>query len=506
MRFRNYSIRQKLTWMNMLVSGAALLLACAAFAGYEAADFRLRMVRSLSIQAQIVGANSASALVFGDPASARSTLSALKAAPDILAAGIYGRDGTPLATYSRDRETEVIAPRPLPAGQTEAHWFESNELILVRAIPFDGKVIGIVSIRSDLAEIRDRLLRYAGIVILVLLVSLLAAFVFSSIFQKATARPITRLAETARIVSREKKYSIRAPLTENNDEIAVLIKAFNEMLGQIQERDTALQTARNELELRVARRTGELQAVNRELESFTYSVAHDLRAPLRHIQGFSDALMEECAHELTTASRGYLTRIVQSTRRMDELIHDLLALAHVGRQELDLQPANLNTVVRDVIRDLGPETAGRDIEWRIGPLPVFDCDPGLIKQVFYNLLSNAVKYTRPRHPAIIEAGQLVREDQTVVFIRDNGVGFNMKYAHKLFGVFERLHRREDFEGTGVGLATVQRIVHKHGGRIWAEAKIEQGATFFFTLPSARSDAPVNQALLAVGKQATGESS
>jgi light-regulated signal transduction histidine kinase (bacteriophytochrome) len=191
---------------------------------------------------------------------------------------------------------------------------------------------------------------------------------------------------------------------------------------------------------------------------------------------------------------------------MDELIHDLLALAHVGRQELDLQPANLNTVVRDVIRDLGPETAGRDIEWRIGPLPVFDCDPGLIKQVFYNLLSNAVKYTRPRHPAVIEAGQLVREDQTVVFIRDNGVGFNMKYAHKLFGVFERLHRREDFEGTGVGLATVQRIVHKHGGRIWAEAKIEQGATFFFTLPSARSDAPVNQALLAVGKQATGESS
>ena len=237
----------------------------------------------------------------------------------------------------------------------------------------------------------------------------------------------------------------------------------------------------------VARRTSELQAVNRELESFTYSVAHDLRAPLRHIQGFSDALIEECAQELTPASTRYLNRIVDSTRRMDELINDLLGLAHVGRQELHLQTANLNTLVRDVIRDLGPETAGREIDWRAGELPVVDCDPGLIKQVFYNLLSNAVKYTRPRCPAIIEAGQRMEEDQYVIFIRDNGVGFNMKYAHKLFGVFERLHRREDFEGTGVGLATVQRIIHKHGGRIWAEAAVDEGATFFFTLPSSRRE-------------------
>ena len=502
-RFRNYSIQQKLTWMNMLVSGAALLLACAAFAAYEVTDFRLTTVRSLSIQAQIVGANSASALVFSDPDAARVTLSALKAAPDILSAGIYSPNGVPLATYKRDRDDEVAPLRPVPAGQTEAHWFEGNELILVRAIRFQGKAIGTVSIRSDLVDIRDRLLRYAGIVTVVLLVSLLAAFVFSTIFRMAAARPITRLAETARIVSREKKYSIRAPVTRNNDEIAVLIEAFNEMLGQIQERDTALQTARDELELRVARRTDELQAVNRELESFTYSVAHDLRAPLRHIQGFSDALLEECAQELSTASRGYLNRIVESTQRMDRLINDLLALAHLGRQELRLQAANLNILVRDVIRDLAPETAGREIEWRIGDLPVIDCDPGLIKQVFYNLLSNAVKYTRPRHPAVIEAGKTMRDGEQVVFIRDNGVGFNMKYVHKLFGVFERLHRREDFEGTGVGLATVQRIVHKHGGRIWAEAKVDEGATFYFTLPSSGRDESVRQALLAIAEEVPG---
>jgi signal transduction histidine kinase len=481
-KVRNYSIRQKLTWMNMLVSGAALLLACTAFAVYELTDFRQTLVQGLSIQAQIVGANSASALLFNDPESARNTLSALRAAPNIVAAGIYTPAGNAFATYSRDRGG-VVSPRlDMPAGLLQAYQFSSDELVLVRAIEFQGKRIGTVGIRSDLRELTGRLLRYAGIVVAVLLVSLLAAFVFSSIFQKATARPIAQLAETARIVSREKKYSIRAPATPNADEIAELIDAFNEMLEQIQERDTALQAARDELELRVVRRTAQLEAVNRELESFTYSVAHDLRAPLRHIQGFADALVEDCADRLDGATRGYLNRIVESTRRMDRLINDLLGLAHVGRQELRIQPVSLSALVQDVIRDMTHETEGRNIEWRIGELPVVEGDPGLIKQVYYNLLSNAVKYTRPRDPALVEAGQTTVGGERILFIRDNGVGFNMKYAHKLFGVFERLHRREDFEGTGVGLATVQRIVHKHGGRIWAEAGIDRGATFYFTLP------------------------
>jgi signal transduction histidine kinase len=485
-KVRNYSIRQKLTWMNMLVSGAALLLACTAFAAYELADFRQTLVQGLSIQAQIVGSNSASALLFNDPESAGNTLSALKAAPNIISAGIYTPSGSAFATYSRDPGVGVPPVLQMPAAQLQAYrfasqWLTGGELFLVRAIEFQGKRIGVVGIRSDLREVNDGLLRYAGIVILVLLVSLLAAFVFSSIFQKATARPIAQLAETARIVSREKRYSIRAPAAPNADEIAVLIDAFNEMLEQIQERDTALQAARDELEQRVVRRTAQLEAVNRELESFTYSVAHDLRAPLRHIQGFADALIEDGADRLDSATRSYLNRIVESTRRMDQLINDLLGLAHVGRQELHFQAVGLNALVRDVVRDMAHETEGRNIEWRLGDLPVVECDPGLIKQVFYNLLSNAVKYSRPRDPAVIEVGQMTVNGERIVFVRDNGVGFNMKYAHKLFGVFERLHRREDFEGTGVGLATVQRIIHKHGGRIWAEAEIDRGATFYFTL-------------------------
>jgi len=483
-RRRNYSIRQKLTSMNMLVSGAALLLACTAFAIYELADFRTTMVNSLSTQAQIIGANSASALLFNDAESARNTLSALQASPNIISASIYTRSNNIFATWSRHGGEDAPLFPGIPTGQTLTYSFGGNELVLTRVIDFQGKRIGAVRIRSDLSEVSGRLVRYTGIVAAVLAMSLFAAFVFSSIFQKATARPIAQLADTARIVSREKKYSVRAPTTTNADEIALLIEAFNEMLGQIQERDSALQAGRDELELRVVRRTAQLEAVNRELESFTYSVAHDLRAPLRHIQGFADALIEECSGQIDEAARGYLTRIIESTRRMDQLINDLLGLAQVGRQELRVQPTKLDPLVNDVVRDLNHETQGRNIEWRIGDLPTVDCDPGLIKLVFHNLLSNAVKYTRPRDPAIIEAGQQTVEGERVIYIRDNGVGFNMKYAHKLFGVFERLHRREDFEGTGVGLATVQRIIHKHGGRIWAEAAVDRGATFFLTLPTA----------------------
>jgi len=478
---RPYSIRQKLTWMNMLVSGAALLLACMALAGYELADFRQTLERRLSTQAQIVGTSSVTALLFNDPAAARNTLSALRAAPNVMSAAIYTAAGVVFAVYSRDgRGGGVPGQAVTPAG-TEEHRFTSDQLILTRAIGFQGKNIGTVRIQSDLHEFNDRLLRYTGIVGMVLAASLLAAFLLSSVFQKATARPIMQLAETARVVSREKKYSVRAPVTGNADEIAVLITAFNEMLEQIQERDTALQAAHNELEASVERRTAQLEAVNRELESFTYSVAHDLRAPLRHIQGFAEALREDCANTLDPTALGYVSRVVDSTRRMDQLINDLLGLAQVGRQEMHFRPIELKNLVEDVAREVAEECPGRNIQWHIGELPVVDGDPGLIQLALYNLLSNAVKYTSPRDPAIIDVGTKRDDGERVIFVRDNGVGFNMKYAHKLFGVFERLHRREDFEGTGVGLATVQRIIHKHSGRIWAEAEIDRGATFLFTL-------------------------
>ena len=224
-----------------------------------------------------------------------------------------------------------------------------------------------------------------------------------------------------------------------------------------------------------------LKVANSELESFTYSVSHDLRAPIRQIDGFSRILAEKLGPSVDPQIGHYLARIQDGTRHMGRLVDDLLNLAHIGRQDLRPRAVALADIVRDVIDRLQPDLAGRSIEWKVNELPTVDCDAGLMKVVFTNLLTNAIKYTRPRTNAVIEVGRVARNGTGGVFVKDNGVGFDMQYADKLFGVFQRLHRSEEFEGTGVGLATVQRIVHKHGGEIWAEAKPDGGATFSFTL-------------------------
>jgi PAS domain S-box-containing protein len=236
-----------------------------------------------------------------------------------------------------------------------------------------------------------------------------------------------------------------------------------------------------ELEHRVVERTAQLETANKELEAFSYSVSHDLRAPLRHIGGFSKMLAEEFGATLDPGAQHYLDRIQAGTQKMGLLVDELLNLARVGRHALRPQSAGLNSMVAEVLAILEPDTAGRQVKWVIADLPVVECDPVLVKQVFQNLLANALKFTRPRAHAVIEVSHKEEDGQPVFMVRDNGIGFNMKYAGKLFGVFQRLHRPEDFEGTGVGLATVQRIIQKHGGRIWVEGELDKGATFYFTL-------------------------
>jgi signal transduction histidine kinase len=477
--FRDSSIAKKLTWMNMLVSGAALLLASIAFASYGLISHHDTIIRNLNIQAQIVGANSVSALLFNDPQAAGKTLAALSGSPNIVCAGIYNLQGELLADYWRDGKRRSL-PRT-PALQTQFHYFGDEGIIVAHTIVFQGAKVGTVLIQSDLKEVVELVEKYAIIVAAVLLVSLAAALILSFFIRRNIAEPIMQLAETARTVSRDKIYSVRAPTTKNRDELAILIGTFNEMLGQIEAGDAALREAHDSLELRVQHRTAQLDAVNKELEAFSYSVSHDLRAPLRQVDGFSKILGEEYGPQLDPGAQRYLKLIRDGARNMGQLVDDLLKLARIGRQELDRKPADLNWLLQNALQDLEPECRDRQIDWRIGQLPVVPCDVGLMKQVFANLLSNAVKYTRHCEKAIIEVGQSTGGDMPVIFVRDNGAGFDQQYVHKLFGVFQRLHRMEEFEGTGVGLATVQRIVQKHGGRIWAEAAVGKGATFSFSL-------------------------
>jgi two-component system, sensor histidine kinase and response regulator len=236
-----------------------------------------------------------------------------------------------------------------------------------------------------------------------------------------------------------------------------------------------------QLEQRVKDRTAELEASNRELEAFSYSVSHDLRAPLSALIGFAELMTLKNEAQLDASGQKYLRRIQESAFRMSELIDDLIRLAKVSRQGPTRQKVPLRSLVDEVVQESVKEGEARRIEWRIGRLPTVDCDYGLMKQALANLISNAVKYTRPRTLAVIEIGEMTMEGENVFFVRDNGVGFDMKEANKLFVPFQRLHREAEFEGTGIGLATVQRIVEKHKGRVWVESQSGKGTTFFFTL-------------------------
>src|SRR6266478_5257723 len=245
--FRDYSISKKLTWMNMLVSGAALLLACGAFIAYDVISIRDGMTYDLSMQAQIVGFNSTSAILFHDPHSAENTLSALNAWPNIVSAGIYTPDGRPFATYRSGRDRQAPVLPSIPSGELETHRFNRSEVVLVRRIVFQGKPAGIVYIQSDLQGLKIRVAQYLGVAAAVLVTSLLAVLLISPVFRRTVAEPIVHLAGIARIVSRDKDYSVRAKRTGNRDELSVLVDDFNGMLSQIRERDTALQRAHDDL-------------------------------------------------------------------------------------------------------------------------------------------------------------------------------------------------------------------------------------------------------------------
>jgi len=247
-----------------------------------------------------------------------------------------------------------------------------------------------------------------------------------------------------------------------------------------------------ELEQRVSERTAQLEAANKELESFSYSVSHDLRAPLRHVLGYVDMLTRECESQLSGKGRHYMKTIADASREMGELIDNLLAFSRMGRTEMFATSVNFNKLVQDTLLDIETLTYKRNIVWKIPPLPTVQGDPAMLKLVLANLLDNAVKFTRLRDPAQIEIGCAGTEKGRIIFfVRDNGVGFDPQYTHKLFGVFQRLHRTDEFEGTGIGLANVRRIITRHGGRTWAEGSLDHGATFYFTLEPSSSTNPDN---------------
>lgn len=289
--------------------------------------------------------------------------------------------------------------------------------------------------------------------------------------------------ETVRVRKDGKRIDISATISPLKDSGGKIIGA-SKIARDITERkrtEAEIRRLNSELEERVIKRTAELEAANKELEAFSYSVSHDLRAPLRAVNGFAGIVLEDFGPQLPEEGRHYLERIREGGQRMGELIDDLLAFSRLNRQTVNRQLVDTSRLAQNVLDELKSQYDGRRVEIKIGDLPACHGDAALLKQAWVNLISNAIKYSRGRDPAMVEIGCARENGDDIFFIRDNGAGFDMQYANKLFGVFQRLHRSDEFEGTGVGLAIVQRIVHRHGGRIWADAKVNQGATFYFTL-------------------------
>jgi len=490
------SVRAKQLAIIIGTTAVASLLAGVAMLILNLVDYYHSWVRDVDAQMDLLARSCTAALQFGDPQAARETLDILRLRPKFRAAALYDAQGKLFAAYSRSGERGGFPEVPGPEGFTT----DMGTIFAFKRIIDQGQFLGTVYVRADY-NLAGKLVRDLSLVLAITATALLAAVYASARLQSLLIEPIQAIARTARGVVARRDFSLRAAKL-SNDELGLLADAFNDMLAEIQSRADQMEAANSalakevadrrraeeevrwlnrELDARVQKRTEQLQLANRELESFSYSVSHDLRAPLRAIDGFSRALVDDYGADLPEEARHYLQRIRNAAQRMSELIEDLLNLSRLTRADMHPRDLDITAMATEVINELQQAEPQRNVKVYIRDHLKARADPALMRVALENLLDNAWKYTgKTEHPCI-EVGADQQDGSTVFFVKDNGAGFNMDHADKLFTVFQRLHHPTEFEGTGVGLATVQRIIHRHGGHIWAKGAPGKGAQFFFTL-------------------------
>jgi len=473
--FKNTSIRSKLIIMQAATAFTAVVICSVIFVLNAIRTFKESSIANKSSIAEIVGVNAASALQFKDEETAKKLLANLSSNATILNAVILDKYGNTFAAYDKKGEQTYPFSKADRDRQVSPS-SESDKYIVSYKISQDNEFLGTVLLRSEYAYLKEVISKDTKAAALIAFFALVVAALISFLLQRIISSRLLLLVAKAKDVAQTGNYSTRVAIGDQNDEIGILISEFNNMLQQIETRD-------NELELRVKERTAELEASNKELESFSYSVSHDMRAPVRAVSGFTRLLTNTYSAVLDEEGRETLKMIDKEAGRMGQLIDDLLAFSRLGKKEIQKRRVDMKVLAQEALNEVIKDRLQKsNAEVIIDELPPARCDNNLLRQVFINLISNALKYSEPNPKPKVHIGFLNENGSTVYFIKDNGVGFDMKYYNKLFGVFQRLHSQEEFRGTGIGLAIVQRIIIRHGGRVWAESKPGDGATFYFSLP------------------------
>ncbi len=483
-KFSNISIRKKLILLQATTAFIALIICCSLFVFNGIATFRLSAQRKMQSIARIIGANSVSALMFMDQDADSVLLYKLHQETDIIDAVVLDKKGQVFASFYRPgapRENyNFNFPKP-DEGEMITSEFSGDKLLVKYKIFNDKVFLGTIVIRSELGDLKLILRNYIMVATLVLIAGLITAVIISLFLEKTISKRLLALVSKTREIADSHNYAVHIP-AEGRDEIAVLSKEFNALLLQINTMETSLKNANAELEVRVQQRTVELETANKELESFSYSVSHDLKAPLRAINGFTEILVKKYADKIDDKGKELARVIVANGKKMGQLIEDLLEFSRIGRREMVFTEVSMDEILQMALTDAMNMNKTRNIVINKEKLPPALGDRSLLVQVWTNLISNAIKYTGHKEKAEITIGSYEEDGRNIYFIKDNGAGFDMKYKDKLFKVFQRLHGSDEFEGTGIGLANVSRIITRHGGTIWTEAKVNEGAAFYFSLP------------------------
>ncbi len=476
-RWRYWRLKTKLLFLTLFTSALGISLVCIILIMVENQNYRRQLESELHVIAGILAEQSAAALIFADKDQLGSIISSLKPIETIRQACIYTPGGTVMYAL------ESHETRPCPdVMQPMEEGFVGDAYRLLIPVTLDNEQVGHLYLTSHLNVMRNHIRTFVLVTIGVGSVILVVLVFLALRLQRIVSGPILTLSETAERIAKDHDYTIRAPVS-GTDELGRLGNTFNEMIGTIEQQNRRILESRDSLEREVDARTSELSMANRELEAFSYSVSHDLRQPLRAIEGFGQALEEDCGEQLNDAGKDYLRRIRAASVRMASLIDGLLILSRVSRQPMENETIDLTALLREITDELMNIDDSVPTEVHIQQGMQVVGDSRMLRVAFQNLLENAWKYSARVEQRRVEVSAIKAGGSMTIEVQDNGVGFDMRYIDKLFVAFNRLHTPSEFGGTGIGLATVYRVVRRHHGKISATSEVGKGARFSVTLPA-----------------------